>query len=104
MSRKSLGVGLVWLCAGLAHAQSTTSTILGHVRAETQAALPGAEISARHVESGLVRTTTSDDDRPLHARRAARRDLRGARRLSTGSAPSSDPASGSWSASPWSST
>jgi hypothetical protein len=61
MSRKSIGVGLVWLCAGLAHAQSTTSTILGHVRAETQAALPGAEVTARHVESGLVRSTTADD-------------------------------------------
>ena len=52
---------LVWLCAGLAHAQSTTSTILGHVRAETQAALPGAEVTARHVESGLVRAATSDE-------------------------------------------
>jgi len=59
--RKTAGVAMVWLCAGLAHAQSTTSTILGHVRAESEVALPGAEVTARHLESGLVRSTTSDD-------------------------------------------
>ena len=58
--RRALFVGLVSLCAGLAHAQSTTSTILGQVRAETGAALPGAEVTARHLESGLARTAVSD--------------------------------------------
>ena len=58
--RKSLWVAVVSLWAALAHAQSTTSTIQGQVRAETQAALPGVEITARHVESGLVRTAVTD--------------------------------------------
>jgi hypothetical protein len=59
--KKALGVGPLILCvAGTAHAQSTTSTILGQVRAESAAALAGAEVTATHVETGLVRTTTSD--------------------------------------------
>jgi len=58
--RKALCVGLLLFCAGAAYAQSTTSTIEGLVRAESDVALPGAEVTARHVESGLVRTTSSD--------------------------------------------
>jgi hypothetical protein len=59
--KKALGVGQLILCVvGTAHAQSTTSTILGQVRAESAAALVGAEVTAIHVETGLVRTTTSD--------------------------------------------
>ena len=59
--RRASWVGIVWLWAGLAHAQSTTSAILGQVRAETRAALAGAEVTARHLESGLVRSAISDD-------------------------------------------
>ncbi len=58
--KKTMGVGLLVVWAGVAHAQSTTSTILGQVRAETEAALPGVEVTARHLESGLVRAATSD--------------------------------------------
>jgi hypothetical protein len=58
--RNSLCVAVVSLWAALAQAQSTTSAILGQVRAETEAALSGVEITARHVESGLVRTAVTD--------------------------------------------
>jgi hypothetical protein len=57
---KTLGVVLLCACAAAARAQTTTSSILGQVRAETGAALPGVEITARHLESGLVRTTTAE--------------------------------------------
>jgi hypothetical protein len=58
--RKPLCVAVVSLLAAAAHAQSTTSTILGQVRAQTEAALPGAEVTARNVESGLVRVALTD--------------------------------------------
>lgn len=58
--KKALGVPLLVLCAASAAAQSTTSTILGQVRAETQAPLAGADVVAVHVETGLVRTATTD--------------------------------------------
>ena len=58
---RSLGVSLLVLCAASAGAQSTTSTILGQVRAETQAPLAGAEVVAIHVETGFVRTAATDD-------------------------------------------
>ena len=58
--KKALGAGLLTLCAAAAAAQSTTSTIVGQVRAETLAGLPGATVTARHVESGLVRTASTD--------------------------------------------
>ncbi|HSD29354.1 MAG TPA: carboxypeptidase-like regulatory domain-containing protein, partial [Vicinamibacteria bacterium] len=57
---KTLGVVLLCACAATAGAQTTTSSILGQVRADTGAALPGAEVTARHLESGLVRTTTAE--------------------------------------------
>ena len=57
---KTLGVVLVWACAAAAGAQTTTSSILGQVRADTGAPLPGAEVTALHLESGLVRTTVAE--------------------------------------------
>ena len=77
--RKSLCVAVVQLRAAIAHAQSTTSAILGQVRAETEAALSGVEITAGIFESGLVRTGRHRRHGALHARRAAGRHLRSAR-------------------------
>jgi hypothetical protein len=58
--RKAFAVVLAWACAAAAGAQTTTSSIQGQVRAETGAALQGAEVTALHVESGLARTTETD--------------------------------------------
>jgi hypothetical protein len=58
--RVALGVLVVLAGAAVAHGQSTTSSIVGRVVADTGAGLPGAEVSARHVESGLVRIAATD--------------------------------------------
>ncbi len=43
-----------------AWAQSTAATVIGSVVDEQKAALPGATVSIRNVDSGLVRTATTD--------------------------------------------
>jgi hypothetical protein len=59
--RKALVVGLLLAAAAGARAQSTTSGVVGDVRAESAAALPGVTVTARHLESGFVRTTVTDE-------------------------------------------
>lgn len=64
-SRASLRASL--LLFGLAgawpaHAQSTTSHVVGSVRDQTKGAVPGAKITATHLETGLVRFSTSDSE------------------------------------------
>ena len=58
--RKLVCSVLLALWAAGAEAQSTAGTILGQVRDASTRAVPGAQVVARHLESGLVRTTTSD--------------------------------------------
>lgn len=58
--RKALAAGLLLLSAGTLRAQSTTTGILGQVRADTEAPLPGAVVTARNLESGLVRSAVTD--------------------------------------------
>src|SRR5258706_10350774 len=48
--------------ASRAHAQATTSSIVGAINDQTSAALPGATITAKHLETGLVRTASSEAD------------------------------------------
>lgn len=43
-----------------AHGQTITATLQGVVRDASQAALPGALVTLRERNTGLVRTTTSD--------------------------------------------
>ncbi len=57
--KKVIGVGLLWLAASVVHAQSTTSSIVGDVQGPSQVALPGVTVTARHLESGLVREAVS---------------------------------------------
>src|SRR3974390_2179036 len=55
---------LVLITAGLAPAvfsQITTATIVGTVTDPSGAVLPGAQISARNVETGLIRNVVSSD-------------------------------------------
>jgi hypothetical protein len=59
--RKALVVTLLLAAAAEARAQSTTSGVVGDVRAESSAALPGVTVAARHLESGYVRTTVTDE-------------------------------------------
>ena len=48
--------------AGSAYAQTTTGTIRGYVKDQNAAALNGAEIQARNVESGVQRAATTRTD------------------------------------------
>src|SRR5215216_998249 len=43
-------------------AQVTTATIVGTVSDPTGSTVPGAQVTARNVETGLTRTVTSGDD------------------------------------------
>src|SRR6266853_6973946 len=49
-------IGLIALGSCLVFAQGSTATISGVVRDATGAVLPGAIVTARHIESGLTRT------------------------------------------------
>ena len=64
MKRSTTLTLLVSLCVALleapAAAQRVTSDILGTVRDTSEAAIPGAKVTARHVETGLERSTTTD--------------------------------------------
>jgi len=55
-------VALVLALAPSAHAQSTTSHIVGSVSDASKAALPGVTVSAKHLETGLVRVATADGE------------------------------------------
>lgn len=48
--------------AASAQAQSTTSAIVGTIGDQTHAVLPGAAVTARHLETGLLRTATTEAD------------------------------------------
>lgn len=54
--------GLALLLPGEADAQATTSTVRGIVRDATQAVVPGVALTARHLETGLLRSATSDSE------------------------------------------
>ena len=57
--KKALVSALVCLAASVAHAQPTTSPIVGEVQGPNGALLPGVTVAARHLESGLVRETVT---------------------------------------------
>ena len=60
-SRVVLGVMLlVTCCCYRADAQSATATVTGHVRDETDAALPGVAVTASDAATGVKRTTSTD--------------------------------------------
>src|SRR5687767_13053416 len=64
MQRLILTVGLLVLC--LAHfpdasAQSTNATLGGTVADATMALIPGVEVSARNVATGIVNTTVTNE-------------------------------------------
>ena len=66
-SRRWLGWGLalLGLCvlgAGTAAAQTSTGTIRGYVKDQSGAPLSGADVQARNVATGVVRTTTTNAD------------------------------------------
>ncbi len=51
---------LIALGAGLVFAQASTASMTGTVRDASGAIVPGAAISAKHVDTGLTRTAQSD--------------------------------------------
>ena len=54
-----LMAALLWLVP--ASAQTTTGTILGTVHDQTGAVLPGANITIRNVDTGLTRSSVTDE-------------------------------------------
>ena len=52
---------LVFICPAQAQSQAVTADLLGVVRDQTQAVLPGASVTAVSIETGLERTALSDD-------------------------------------------
>src|SRR4051794_3763931 len=58
----SLTFFILCLCAPLTFAQTTTSTLTGEIRDTNGATIAGAQVTARHIETGLARTTVSTDD------------------------------------------
>ena len=51
--------GLMFLSAALATAQLTTGTVTGTITDPSGAAVPGAEVTAKNVETGIARTTVA---------------------------------------------
>jgi outer membrane receptor protein involved in Fe transport len=60
---RSLSLTLLMLCLwAAAFAQTTTSTITGETKDANGAAIVGAQVTARHLETGLTRSTISTDE------------------------------------------
>ncbi len=57
----------VVLCLKVGLAQVTTATISGTIRDETGAILPGVTVKVKNVETGITRTTITDDQGRYHA-------------------------------------
>ena len=57
--KRLIGLGVLILVPGVVWSQSTTSSIVGEVRGPSGTTLPGATVSARHLESGLEREAVS---------------------------------------------
>src|SRR5438876_6417693 len=55
-------VGLIALGSCLALAQGSTAAISGVVRDATGAVVPGATVTAKHIESGLTRTVGTNEN------------------------------------------
>lgn len=60
--RLLLGLALIFLAQITLHAQLPTATILGAVKDESGAVVPGATITARNTGTGMTRSTTSASD------------------------------------------
>jgi len=61
--RRTVGSLLILLCLAFAEpgsAQTTTATISGAVHDETKALLAGVSVSVKNLETGIVRTATTD--------------------------------------------
>ena len=57
-----VAVLLAFPLASIAHAQVTSATIVGTVTDSSGAALPGATVTARNVDTGFTRTVPSNED------------------------------------------
>ena len=55
-------IGLIAFANCLVFAQGSTAAISGLVRDATGAVVPGATITAKHIESGLTRTAVSSEN------------------------------------------
>ena len=53
---------LTLLCAGYTPAQTFRGTILGTITDSSGAAVPGATVTIKNLDTGLVRTVTTLDD------------------------------------------
>ena len=62
VKKYSLAFLLFPLLLTVSVAAQTTSTITGLIQDQTGAVIPGVEVSAKHLETGLVRKTVSDNN------------------------------------------
>jgi hypothetical protein len=62
----AVGFGVLMICASvsceIAHAQTVSGTIVGIIKDQQGAAVAGAEVSSRSVETGAIRKTTANND------------------------------------------
>ncbi|MBI4455888.1 MAG: TonB-dependent receptor [Acidobacteria bacterium] len=54
-------------CSQLLLAQTTSATILGTIKDDSGAVLPGVSVSVRHLDTGATRTVVTDDEGRYHA-------------------------------------
>ncbi len=57
---RGLLIGIVLACAGPVSAQETTATLMGVVKDESGAVLPGVDVTVHNVNTGIDRTVTTD--------------------------------------------
>lgn len=62
VKKLSASILLLILCLTVSASAQTTSTITGLVQDQAGAVIPGAKLTARHLETGLERTTVSDNE------------------------------------------
>ena len=61
-SRLVLFISFAFAASYCLHAQTVSGTILGQVQDQQGAVIAKADVSARNLETGAVRTTTSEDN------------------------------------------
>ncbi len=71
-ARSASRVAILWATVGVAAAQGTTGSIAGFVTDESKAALPGATVTVKEVETGQSRVLATDAAGALPRRRARR--------------------------------
>lgn len=60
--RALLTISLIFCCTVFAHAQQTTGALTGDIKDASGASVPGAQVTAKSLETGLTLISTSNDE------------------------------------------